>query len=51
MNWYIDNQLVAEILDLNGLIIFNSQIENSVELTTAYNSKFIFYNEPMGLPK
>ena len=50
--WYIDNQLVAEILDLKGPIIFNSQIEHSVELTTAtvfprIIASFTFYNEPV----
>jgi hypothetical protein len=54
--WYVDNKMVAEILDLDCPIVFNSQIEHSVEKTTADNfprlvASFTFYNEPIHLLK
>ena len=54
--WYIDDKLVAEILDLNQPIIFNSQIMHSVEKIqesdlTRYVASFTFHNEPVDLLK
>ena len=54
--WYVDNTMVAEILDLDCPIVFNSQIEHSVEKTTAnifprLVASFTFHNEPIHLLK
>jgi hypothetical protein len=54
--WYQDGQLVAELLDLDQPIVFNSQIEHSVEKLTATDmprvvASFTFYNEPLDLLK
>ena len=54
--WYVDNTMVAEILDLDCPIVFNSQIEHSVERTTAdifprLVASFTFHNEPIHLLK
>ena len=52
--WYENNQLVAELLDMKLPIVFNSQIEHSVEQTTATEiprivASFTFQNEPLDL--
>lgn len=52
--WYVDNKLVAELQDMPTPIVFNSQIEHSVERTTAIKiprivASFTFYNEPLHL--
>lgn len=54
--WYIDGQLVAELLDMDQPIAFNSQIEHSVEKTFATTmprivASFTFYNEPLDMLK
>lgn len=54
--WYKNNQLVAELLDMKLPIVFNSQVEHSVEKTTAINlprivASFTFHNEPLDLLK
>jgi len=50
--WYVDDILVAELLDMSQPIVFNSQIEHSVEQTIASEiprivASFTFYNEPL----
>jgi len=52
--WYENDQLVAELLDMEQPIVFNSQIEHSVEKTTAIEiprivASFTFHNEPTEL--
>jgi hypothetical protein len=52
--WYEDSQLVAELLDMESPIVFNSQVEHSVEKTTATKiprivASFTFHNEPLDL--
>jgi hypothetical protein len=53
--WYINNELVAELLDLPQPIIFNSQIAHSVEQRSAdalaprIIASFTFHNEPLEL--
>lgn len=52
--WYVDDVLVAELLDLQLPIVFNSQIEHSVELIDAVQlpriiASFTFHNEPLEL--
>jgi len=53
--WYIDNKLVAEILDLSQPIILNSQIAHSVEQRSTdaqaprIVASFTFHNEPFEL--
>ncbi len=52
--WYENDQLVAELLDIEYPIVFNSQIEHSVEKTTATKiprivASFTFHNEPLDL--
>jgi hypothetical protein len=52
--WYENSQLVAELLDMNQPIVFNSQVEHSVEKTTATEiprivASFTFHNEPLDL--
>lgn len=54
--WYENNQLVAELLDMPLPIVFNSQVEHSVERTTATKlpriiASFTFHNEPLDLLK
>lgn len=50
--WYVNDELIAELLDMMQPIVFNSQIEHSVEKTTATEvprivASFTFYNEPL----
>ena len=50
--WYKNGEVVAEILDLNAPIVFNSQIMHSVDKTTAQVvpriiASFTFFNEPL----
>jgi hypothetical protein len=54
--WYEHDQLVSELSDMTQPIVFNSQIEHSVEKTTATEvprivASFTFYNEPLELLK
>jgi hypothetical protein len=54
--WYENDQLIAELLDMSQPIVFNSQIEHSVEKTTAnifprIIASFTFHNEPLDLLK
>jgi hypothetical protein len=54
--WYENNQLVAEVLDMKLPMVFNSQVEHSVEKTTAtiiprIVASFTFHNEPLDLLK
>ena len=54
--WYENDQLVSELLDMEYPIVFNSQIEHSVEKTTANEiqrivASFTFHNEPLDLLK
>jgi hypothetical protein len=54
--WYQDNKVIAELLDMAQPIVFNSQIEHSVEKLTAIEmprivASFTFYNEPVDLLK
>jgi len=50
--WYSNDTIVAELLDMTQPIVFNSQIEHSVEKTTATEvprivASFTFHNEPL----
>jgi hypothetical protein len=50
--WYIDDTIVAELLDMTQPIVFNSQVEHSVDRTTATEvprivASFTFHNEPL----
>ena len=52
--WYENDQLVSELIDMECPIVFNSQIEHSVEKTTATEiprivASFTFHNEPTEL--
>ena len=52
--WYVDNQVVAEYADMTNPIVFNSQIEHSVEKIDPEHlpriiASFTFYNEPLDL--
>jgi hypothetical protein len=52
--WYVNNKLVAELQDMSTPIVFNSQVEHSVEKTTAIKiprivASVTFYNEPLHL--
>lgn len=52
--WYENDQMVAELLDMPLPIAFNSQVEHSVERTTASQfpriiASFTFHNEPLDL--
>lgn len=52
--WYENDRLVSELLDMEYPIVFNSQIEHSVEKTTATKiprivASFTFHNEPLNL--
>ena len=54
--WYQDGELIAELLDMDQPIVFNSQITHSVEKLTAIEmprvvASFTFYNEPLDLLK
>jgi hypothetical protein len=54
--WYINDILVAELLNMRLPIVFNSQIEHSVELIDASQfpriiASFTFHNEPLDLLK
>ena len=54
--WYQDGELIAELLDMDQPIVFNSQIAHSVEKLTAIEmprvvASFTFYNEPVDLLK
>ena len=54
--WYQDGKLIAELLDMDQPIVFNSQIAHSVEKITAVTlprivASFTFYNEPLDLLK
>lgn len=50
--WYKDYEVIAEIIDLNKPIVFNSQIPHSVDRITAKETpriiaSFTFFNEPL----
>jgi hypothetical protein len=50
--WYVNDTVVSELLDMSQPIVFNSQIEHSVEQTTATKvprivASFTFHNEPL----
>jgi hypothetical protein len=52
--WYVNDQLVAEYNDMPNPIIFNSQIEHSVEEVSPESlpriiASFTFHNEPIHL--
>jgi hypothetical protein len=52
--WYIDNNIVAEYSDMINPIVFNSQIEHSVEEVSPESlprivASFTFHNEPIHL--
>jgi hypothetical protein len=52
--WYVDNKVVAEYADMPNPIIFNSQIEHSVEKIAPEQlpriiASFTFHNEPLNL--
>lgn len=54
--WYQGDKLIAELLDMDQPIVFNSQIAHSVEKLTAIEmprvvASFTFYNEPLDLLK
>ena len=54
--WYVDDVMVAELLDMSQPVVFNSQILHSVEKTTATDvprivASFTFHNEPLDLLK
>ena len=54
--WYQGDKLIAELLDMDQPIVFNSQIAHSVEKITAIEmprvvASFTFYNEPVDLLK
>ena len=54
--WYVDDQMVSEIVGMNQPIVFNSQIWHSVEMLEAANiprivASFTFHNEPLDLLK
>ena len=54
--WYKNDEMIAELFDMNQPIVFNSQIEHSVEKTTAtvfprIVASFTFHNEPLDLLK
>lgn len=54
--WYVNDTMVAELLDLGHPVVFNSQIEHSVEKTTADTlprlvASFTFHNDPIHLLK
>lgn len=52
--WYVDNKVIAEYADMSNPIIFNSQIEHSVEKIAPTHlprivASFTFHNEPLDL--
>jgi hypothetical protein len=52
--WYENNQVIAEYADMTNPIIFNSQIEHSVEKIAPEQlpriiASFTFHNEPLDL--
>ena len=52
--WYVDNKMVAEVINMNQPMVFNSQIAHSVELIDAVQlprivASFTFINEPLHL--
>jgi hypothetical protein len=52
--WYVDNKVVAEYADMPNPIIFNSQIEHSVEKIAPEQlpriiASFTVHNEPLNL--
>ena len=54
--WYVDNAVVDELLGMRLPVVFNSQIEHSVDLIDAVElprlvASFTFHNEPMDLLK
>ena len=54
--WYIDDQMVAELIGMNQPIVFNSQIPHSVEILEGANiprivASFTFHNEPLDFLK
>jgi len=54
--WYVNDTVVAELMDMQLPIVFNSQIEHSVDLINAEQlprviASFTFHNEPMDLLK
>ncbi len=54
--WYVDNQLIGELVDMSCPCVFNSEILHSVEKTTAaivprIVASFTFHNEPLDMLK
>ena len=54
--WYENDKLIAELLDMDQPVVFNSQIAHSVERTTAtivprIVASFTFHNDPQELLK
>lgn len=54
--WYVDDQLVDELLDMSQPCVFNSEIAHSVEKTSATAAprivaSFTFHNEPLDMLK
>ena len=52
--WYVNNKVIAEYADMTNPIIFNSQIEHSVEKIAPEHmprivASFTFHNEPLDL--
>jgi hypothetical protein len=52
--WYDNGHMIAELLDMDQPVVFNSQIAHSVERTTAtvmprIVASFTFHNEPQEL--
>jgi len=52
--WYVNDTVVAELLDMRLPIVFNSQVDHSVDLMSADKfpriiASFTFYNEPLDL--
>lgn len=52
--WYVDDKIIAEYADMPYPIIFNSQIEHSVEIIDLKHvpriiASFTFHNEPLDL--
>jgi hypothetical protein len=52
--WYVDDQLVAEVINMNKPMVFNSQVAHSVEIIDAAQlpriiASFTFFNEPLHL--
>ena len=54
--WYVNDTVVAELIDMRLPIVFNSQVEHSVDLIDAEQlpriiASFTFHNEPLDLLK